>query len=152
MGVLDLMSRKTTLKCRPDILYDFDYTSLFIVMKHQLRNIYKSIYVDNNHHVVIRSHKRALIVCINLCDRLARSDYIGKYDYDKFPTSMEIVCCASESECQHEDKARYKLVNHYSESMERLKKYQLDRIWNREKYDQDMLFKLLNKYIRCWWD
>lgn len=119
-------------------LYDFDYSSLLIVMGCQLKNIERALI--EGHAVHSSKVLRGLRTCILLCERILYHDYMHvikerlEYSKKKLPNDSISFTNVSSENVLRRFRKQYDLSNRLQE------------------YDKELLFKLMNKYLFRWWD
>ena len=115
----------------------WDYAGTYLVLRDNLKYLSDSIEKYGNHLNKGHDIKR-MRICIHLIDRLVEDDYY-KIDYVFDEKSSDFF--------------NFKVVFKYDLPKAGKGSHsghmQAERL---KKQDQDMLFSILNKYIRHWWD
>jgi len=135
---------------------DWDGQYIYIILKRKLEKVLKR-YETTKYYVGQESEEKRIKFCVNTLDRLMKDNYrnkmylesIEKYGENKmkyipddsWPGCVEFIICHDkcttpelESEAHKNDMKRYELAR-------------LD-----EDRDVKILFNLMSKYIRHWWD
>lgn len=119
--------RKALLHSRP-----WDYHGTLLFMRDNLKYLSDSI-EKHGCHLNKGKQVKDIRICVNLLERLLKDDYmISKHNFilnrdDVFQSHFIPKYFLPKGDC-------HKLTNGI------------------QKYDQELLFKLLNKHIRTWWD
>ncbi len=146
---------KTILRCKEPI-YDFDWSSIILVLKKQLENVYDAVFV-NGYCIHSKKHERSLRICIKLCERILKNDYSESgylAPYIDWETEVFILKKSKNISINGEQLYEIVLKDHIpirsfmSDKVESTFKLQ-EKI---QKYDLDLLFKLVRKHIRYWHD
>lgn len=139
--------------------YDFDACTIYPLLQLKLGRIYKAM--EEGYAVQSKEEMQALRICIKLCDRLYKDEYMNRwwrkheekwgvikinwkpYSYDKNGEVSSHECITSRPKANTKE-----LRNQEREEFMAWGTLE-NKIREREK---KWLFDTMNKYIRRWWD
>lgn len=128
---------KTTLRCKEPI-YDFDWSSLMLVMEKQLKNISHAL--ENGHCIDRPKLWRKVRTMYNLCERLRNKCYLERYILGGIVFINIEGTDFSEMKCLLKEKEQ------------KWNLYISDQCEKRRNYDKELLLKLLSKHLFYMWD
>lgn len=136
---------KNLIEYGPTIYKDRDWDHYYLLKLMDIK--LKKMYTDLSTQEFAQIHKnnlKALKICSVLTTRLMNDEYdIEDDEFIKKWGTLEFVDNSIKRTKKITDKER----NQYQIEL----KNRINRIENRRKNDQELLFKLMNKHFRSWW-
>lgn len=131
--------------------YDWDYTSVLYIMSFQLKRLASEI-KRHQHSLYWERDYRRILQTVGLIDKLVTEDYSRYVDnfLERHPDYLDDIFIKRKS--SKPGIAEVWSPNPDAEDLNKRYKYNRDRDNAERESDWNLLWKILNKHMRSWWD